>query len=101
MHRLCTAATLPEAHLLRDLLAQAGIEAMVFNEHAQGGLGELPFTHAWPEVWIASADDSLRALGIVEAHERPVPPGPERHCSGCGELNPSHFQLCWQCGHEF
>jgi hypothetical protein len=101
MLRLCTAATLPEAHLLRDLLAQAGIEAMVFNENAQGGLGELPFTHAWPEIWIASPSDSERARGIVAAQERPVPAGPDRPCLACGEANPFHFQLCWQCGHEF
>lgn len=100
MHRLCTAATLPEAHLLRDLLAQAGIEAMVFNEHAQGGLGELPFTHAWPEVWIASAADSEQARRIVDAHERPSPGRPDHFCPACAEPNPGHFQLCWHCGRE-
>ena len=39
MRRLCSAANLPEAYLLKQLLEQAGIEARVFNEHAQGGLG--------------------------------------------------------------
>jgi len=100
MHRLCTAATLPEAHLLRDLLAQAGIEAMVFNEHAQGGMGELPFTHAWPEIWVASGDDAERARGIVEAHERPAPARADQFCPACAEANPGHFQVCWHCGRE-
>lgn len=61
MLRLGTAANLPEAHLLLHRLAQAGIEARVLNEHAQGGLGEIPFTHAYPEIWIMEAADAARA----------------------------------------
>jgi len=61
MLRLCTAANLPEAYLLLHRLAQAGIEARVLNEHAQGGLGEIPFTHAYPEIWIMEAADEERA----------------------------------------
>ena len=39
MQRLYTAADLPEAHLVAQLLERAGIEACVLNAHAQGGLG--------------------------------------------------------------
>ena len=42
MRRVYTAATLPEAHLIRQLLESAGINARVFNENAQGAIGELP-----------------------------------------------------------
>ena len=41
------------------LLGQAGIEALVFNEHAQSALGEIPFTHASPELWVAEDRDLL------------------------------------------
>lgn len=98
MLRLYTAANLPEAHLLRQWLAHAGIEAHVFNENAQSGMGEIPFTHAWPEVWIASAHDEGRARDVVRSFERPAAPRPDVFCPGCRERNPGNFEMCWNCG---
>lgn len=98
MLRLCTAANLPEAHLLLHRLAHAGIEARVFNEHAQGGLGEIPFTHAYPEIWIMEPAQEARAREIVAEFERPSVALPPARCSGCGEMNPAGFEICWQCG---
>ena len=68
--KLYRAANLPDAHLLRGLLGQAGIEAHVFNENAQSGVGQLPFTEAWPEVWVSEDRDLPRAREIVLAFER-------------------------------
>ncbi|MFO1320176.1 MAG: DUF2007 domain-containing protein [Burkholderiales bacterium] len=99
MLRLCTTANLPEAHLLRDLLGQAGIEALVFNEHAQSALGEIPFTHASPELWVAEDRDLSRARDVVRAF-RSAPAPRERRCAACGEANPATFDLCWSCGAE-
>ena len=73
MFRLCTAANLPEAHLLLHRLAQAGIEARVLNEHAQGGLGEIPFTHAYPEIWIMEPADEERRDRSWSNSSRPPP----------------------------
>ncbi len=98
MLRLYSAANLPEAHLLRQLLAQAGIEAHVFNENAQSGMGEIPFTHAWPEVWLAEATDATRAREIVQSFERPAAPRADVFCATCRERNPGNFELCWSCG---
>ena len=98
MLRLYSAANLPEAHLLRQLLAQAGIEAHVFNENAQSGMGEIPFTHAWPEVWLAEATDVTRAREIVQNFERPCAPRADVFCAACRERNPGNFELCWSCG---
>ena len=98
MLRLCTAANLPEAHLLLHRLTQAGIEARVLNEHAQGGLGEIPFTHAYPELWIMDAADEERARRIVlEFEQTPSTPDTTR-CTVCGEMNPPAFEICWHCG---
>lgn len=98
MFRLCTAANLPEAHLLLHRLAQDGIEACVLNEHAQGGLGEIPFTHAYPEIWIMEETDETRARRIVvEFEQAPVSLDTTR-CSVCGEMNPPAFEICWRCG---
>lgn len=97
MYRLCAVATLPEAHMLRDLLAHAGIRAAVFNEHAQGGLGEIPFIHAWPELWLARPEDAARARGVM-ADIAGVDTTGEAACGHCGETVPAHFECCWQCG---
>jgi hypothetical protein len=100
MKRIYSAATLPDAHLVLGLLAQAGIGARVFNENAQGGMGEIPFTHAWPEVWIVDERDAERARELVRQFERPAPPSAETFCPRCGERNPGNFQVCWHCGAE-
>lgn len=98
MLRLYSAATLPDAHLLCQLLAHAGIEAHVFNENAQSGMGEIPFTHAWPEVWIERDADMKRAREIVRSFERPPVHGADVVCPSCRERNPGNFELCWSCG---
>lgn len=97
MKKLYSAANLPDAHLLRDLLAQAGIAARVFNENAQGGLGEIPFTQAYPEVWLVDERDFEPARRIVRQHDRPAEAG-VAFCPSCAEENPRNFQLCWKCG---
>lgn len=42
MKTLYEAASLVEAHLLKDLLAQEGVPAVIYGEFLQGGMGELP-----------------------------------------------------------
>lgn len=98
MRKIYSAATLPDAHLVRGLLGQAGIEAKVFNENAQSGLGEIPFTHAYPEVWIVDEGDAARAREVIRQFERPDAPSATLRCSRCAEDNPGNFQVCWSCG---
>lgn len=97
MQRLYSAANLPEAHLVRGLLASAGIEACVFNEFAGGALGELPFAEVAPSVWIEEERDMLRARQVIATYEQPgIVPGIVR-CNVCGEESPGDFAVCWQC----
>ena len=100
MRRIYSAATLPDAYLVVGLLGQAGIAAKVFNENAQGGVGEIPFTHAWPEVWLEDECDIARALEVIRLLERK---GTDRQiaCPACGESNPENFEICWSCGVAF
>jgi len=98
MQKIYSAASLPDAHLVRGLLGQAGIDARVFNENAQGGMGEIPFTHAYPEVWIVDEVDAGRAREVIRQFERTEPGPAMRRCPGCAEDNPGNFQLCWNCG---
>ncbi len=98
MQRLYTAANLPEAHLLLHELEAAGIRARVFNQNAQGGVGELPFTETYPVIWIENDADAARAHAIVAEFERPMDGGGTVICRSCGEENPHNFDLCWHCG---
>lgn len=97
MQRLYAAANLPEAYIVLELLRAAGIEARVFNENAQGGLGEIPFTHAYPELWVLDEADLVRARQVIAEYERSSV-GRDVVCAACGEQNPDSFQICWHCG---
>ena len=98
MKRIYSAANLQDAHIVLGLLAHAGIEARVFNANAQGGLGEIPFTHAYPEVWVVDDADLRRARDLVQGYERAPSETGSARCTACGEDNPANFQLCWKCG---
>lgn len=100
MKRVYIAANLPDAHILAHQLEELGIACHIFNENMQGGLGELPFTHVWPEVWIEDERDENRALELIRAFERPAAEGSSWTCPRCLEENPHNFAVCWRCGHE-
>ncbi len=97
MVRLYSAANLPDAQILLDLLKAKGIPARIFNENAQGGLGEIPFTHTYPEIWLVDDRDVVRAQEVVTEFERSAEAEGTRRCPGCGEENPKNFQICWHC----
>lgn len=98
MERLYSAANLPEAYLIRDLLAEVGVRTQILNENAQGGVGEIPFTHAWPEIWIEREDDLVRARQVIVEYEARGVPTDHVDCARCGEQNPENFETCWHCG---
>ena len=99
MIRLYRAANLPEAHLIKDLLAQEGIESFVFNENAQSGAGQLPLTEIYPEVWVAKDRDLANARSVVQRFEKSAtsPAAVDRVCGACGQMNPAGFEICWNC----
>jgi len=101
MLKIYSAPTLPDAHLVRGLLAQAGIEARVFNENAQSVMGEIPFHQAWPEVWIMDERDAKQARGLIDQIEQPQSASRPTFCPHCREENPAHFHTCWNCAQEF
>lgn len=98
MKKIYSASHLMEAQIVLDLLEHAYIPARIFNQHAQGCTGEIPFTHAYPEVWIIREEDFERGKRVIETYEKtPTATGIIR-CPACNEENPANFQLCWKCG---
>ncbi len=96
MKRVHIAATLLDAQLAADTLAGAGIAAHILNIHAVGALGDLPFLHAQPELWVDNDAHAERAR-VILAETRDVPLSCEKPCPHCGEVNPGHFLSCWHC----
>jgi hypothetical protein len=97
MKRVLSAANLPEAHLLVDLLADRGIRARVLNANASSLAGELPIDAALPQVWVDDPDDAARARELIDAYSRGSSTATVK-CPACGEDNPTSFDLCWSCG---
>jgi len=97
MFKAYTAANLQDAHILLGLLRAIGIEARILNANAQGGLGEIPFMHAYPEIWLADLHDMKRARQVFDGFERPSSTSQPSRCPACGEENPAGFEICWNC----
>ena len=98
MLRVYEAADLQDAHILLGLLAQAGIQARVFNEHARSGMGDIPFGETYPEVWVEDDRDVLPARKIVAEYQSRAGVEGVVVCSACGEESPGNFAVCWNCG---
>jgi hypothetical protein len=95
MKRVYIADTLVDGQLVLDLLQEAGITARLFNQNAQGGLGELPVSP--PEVWILRNRDEAQAGKLVRSFKDRRIPRHSLPCMTCGEHNPESFEICWQC----
>ena len=65
MKKVYSANNLMEAQIVLDLLEHAYIPAQLFNQHAQSGMGEIPFTHAYPEVWVMRDEDYVPFIVLL------------------------------------
>jgi Putative prokaryotic signal transducing protein len=87
-----------DAWLVADRLAQAGIRAHVFNQHASSIVGEVPPDVAQPQVWLERECDRERAEVVLRDIEAAGRAASDVACRSCGEPSPSNFDLCWNCG---
>ena len=85
---------------MKNLLQTAGIETVVINEFAAGGVGDLSAFDTWPELWLEDESRCAEAEAImrdVQANNG----GRPWFCRGCQEQNDVAFQICWNCGRAF
>ena len=87
-----------EIHNLKNALESCGIACEVQGELRRPGMGELPVTECWVELWLIDEARQEEARRIV-AEGIPGTQGPWR-CDGCGETVEGQFGQCWSCGHE-
>ncbi len=117
------ARTLQDAHLLRNLLADAGIHAVVSNDLLQGGSGVDIL--GWPSlsrvsvgagdapraremalefdrrIAAAATEDTAAAEGAVEDEEPPEEAPPWPKCPQCGALRMTRCPVCGTSGNQF
>lgn len=81
---------------MKNILQDEGIECLIKNEFASGGVGDLAPFETWPELWVNESENK-RALDIIQENLSRAPSGKEWICDQCGETNDFNFQVCWQC----
>lgn len=96
MSTLYLAADPVEAHLLRDHLAQHGIDVDLLDLMSWGGRGELA-VNSYPRVQLRDPRQRDRALALLQAWEADRRHDIDWRC-GCGEASPDTFDSCWACG---
>ncbi len=83
----------------RNLVENAGIETVLRNEYAGGGVGELSPWDTWVELWVVNDADYDAALDLV-AQARGPENAAQWRCPQCHELNDGAFEVCWNCQSE-
>jgi predicted RNA-binding Zn-ribbon protein involved in translation (DUF1610 family) len=88
-----------EAHLVRGLLENAGIAAVVENDVLSQWVGEI-VGEMLPRVCVLDESEVERAAAIVAEWQREEPEAPAWECPKCGEKIGGRFTSCWECGTE-
>lgn len=101
--KLFVGDTAADTHLLKDILLDAGIKAVVLGDSLDVTNGILPAMHgAMPAVWVGSRDLELAAPITEEfiqtRHTVPEVEGKPWTCPNCDESMEAQFSTCWACG---
>ncbi|MEP0845567.1 MAG: DUF2007 domain-containing protein [Phycisphaerae bacterium] len=129
LRRVYIARDIGEAELLRGLLEQEGIRAVIEGAALSAAVGEVPFTVAGPEIHVDECDHE-RASRLIDCRRSEIDqypstcprcgydltgaPGPRCPecgtpfqvrpapwtCGRCGERIEAQFTACWNCGAE-
>ncbi len=82
----------------QSILDEAGIETHLKHLGSSMALGEVPFTHCYPELWVLKDGDYERALEVLKPyHEEKLEVASDWNCSTCGETIEGSFGQCWSC----
>lgn len=83
----------------KNILESAGITAILKNEFASGGLGDLAALDTWLEVWVSNDEDYDQAVETLKSTIGTKNTA-EWVCSNCQEINAASFDFCWNCEKE-
>ncbi len=89
----------PQAGLLKEILANEGIECTLRNDQLSSAIGEIPFTECCPELWVIDDEVFPRAKMLLDGWlKNNVLSDDSWACPSCGEQCDGHFGACWACG---
>jgi len=89
----------PQAGLLKEILAQEGIECILRNDQLSSALGEIPFTECYPELWVVDDETFPRARTFLKSWlKSDLAISDPWLCPVCGEQIEGQFGACWSCG---
>ena len=83
-------------HML-SLLEASNIDCHARNMSLAGGIGDLPMTHCWPEIWINDERDYGIAQELIQNALCAKKSAADWRCR-CGEFIEGQFENCWACG---
>jgi hypothetical protein len=89
-----------EVGLLESVLNSHDIATIIRNQNVSSLAGEVPFTAAYPELWIVDDnryDDAIAVLQDFREGARQDAPAVDWACPDCGESVPGTFHSCWKC----
>lgn len=90
-----------ELQLIKRMLEQMRIACMIRNENLAGAMGEIPFMHCYPELWLLDEADLVKAEdALAQWRQASTQAQAVWVCWQCAELIDGQFGACWQCGTE-
>lgn len=84
----------------QSVLRSHGIETVVRNQNVSALSGEVPFTSAYPELWVVDDGEYDRAISLLQDYRtNQSEPGtlPDWNCPNCREKVPGNYSSCWNC----
>lgn len=102
MKRIYSHPDVTIVHLVKNELANQGIEAVIQGEHAAAIIGGGAGIDAWNELWVVDDAREQEAAAVVQRviEKSSVPEGEPWTCPNCGEAVDAPFDVCWNCGAE-
>jgi len=86
------------AGMFRELLQGEGVACLLRNDQLCAGLGEIPFTECYPELWVVDDELFPRAKSLLAQFMAREADGANWICPACGEEVEGQFNSCWNCG---
>lgn len=91
----------PQAVLLKNILADEGIDCLVRNADLSVAIGEIPLTECFPELWVVDDETFPRAKLLLKGWlNNGTENSEDWQCPDCGEQLQGNFGACWSCGRE-
>lgn len=81
----------------KSMLDEAGIDSFIRNEHT-AHLINVMIAPCQPTLCVMNDEDYEQALKLLwPRHSKGAASMHEWTCSGCQEVNPAEFEVCWNC----